>query len=331
MPLTPPTMTPTVVIPPFNEAVRKTLRLRTAAEIQSFPYLLNLSTSVSLATKVRVTAQPSIAQVPITVFCRLAVSSTLVSPGSWTPSALSPTAWYDASQSSDFTLISGTVSQWNDRSGNARHLTQGTAGSRPAYASATLNSLNLVTFDGTNDFLSGTTLNNCITAASHTVMAVFRQRGATTTGANTYDNKAVISDQEAYFGLFVNAPSGTSSTRIMGYNWDGSDDNVIQTIGADNAWSIAVFTHGSGSIGMTRNGGTLATASSGSTLDLTFGLDVGRNLFANFFLEMDLAEIVILNTAVGTTDRQKLEGYAAHKWGRTADLPSDHPYKTSAP
>ena len=28
---------------------------------------------------------------------------------------------------------------------------------------------------------------------------------------------------------------------------------------------------------------------------------------------------------------EKAEGYLAHKWGRTSALPSDHPYKTSAP
>ncbi len=33
----------------------------------------------------------------------------------------------------------------------------------------------------------------------------------------------------------------------------------------------------------------------------------------------------------GLGDRQKREGYRAHRWGLTANLPSDHPYKTAAP
>ena len=28
---------------------------------------------------------------------------------------------------------------------------------------------------------------------------------------------------------------------------------------------------------------------------------------------------------------EKAEGYLAHKWGRESALPSDHPYKNSAP
>ena len=331
MPLTPPTMTPTVVIPPFNEAVRKTLRLRTSAEVQSFPYLLNLSTSASVTARARMAVQTPFTAAPLSTRCRMVLGSTLSGGGSWTPSSLSPSAWYDASQASDMTLVSGAVSQWNDRSGNDRHLTQGTAGNRPAYASATLNSLNLVTFDGTSDFLSGSALSDYITDTAHMVLAVFRQRGAVVGTAQAYGNKAVIADQEGYFGLHINAPSGASSARVMGYNWDGNEDKVIQTIGADNAWSIVAFTHGSGNLDMTRNGGTVTTTASGATSVLTATLDVGRCLYSNVFLEMDLAEIVILSSAVTTTDRQKLEGYAAHKWGRTADLPGGHPYKTTAP
>jgi hypothetical protein len=30
-------------------------------------------------------------------------------------------------------------------------------------------------------------------------------------------------------------------------------------------------------------------------------------------------------------NRQKLEGYLAHKWGLGANLPVDHPYKTVGP
>ena len=32
-----------------------------------------------------------------------------------------------------------------------------------------------------------------------------------------------------------------------------------------------------------------------------------------------------------TDDRQRIEGYLAHKWGTTALLPAAHPYKSAAP
>jgi hypothetical protein len=44
-----------------------------------------------------------------------------------------------------------------------------------------------------------------------------------------------------------------------------------------------------------------------------------------------LREVVVANATSSATDRQKLEGYLAHKWGTTAHLPVGHPYKTTAP
>jgi len=42
-------------------------------------------------------------------------------------------------------------------------------------------------------------------------------------------------------------------------------------------------------------------------------------------------EFVFCPTALSENDRQKVEGYLAHKWGLEANLPSDHPYKSTAP
>ena len=44
-----------------------------------------------------------------------------------------------------------------------------------------------------------------------------------------------------------------------------------------------------------------------------------------------IAEIVVTNTVLSTENRQKLEGYLAHKWGLTANLASSHPYKSTLP
>jgi len=56
------------------------------------------------------------------------------------------TGWWDASDAS--TITGSPASQWNDKSGNARHFTQATSGSRPATGTRTLKSLNVLDFDG---------------------------------------------------------------------------------------------------------------------------------------------------------------------------------------
>jgi hypothetical protein len=42
-------------------------------------------------------------------------------------------------------------------------------------------------------------------------------------------------------------------------------------------------------------------------------------------------EVIIINGTITAEDREKLEGYLAHKWGLEASLPTNHPYKASAP
>lgn len=61
-------------------------------------------------------------------------------------------AWYRADQG---ITISTGVSQWNDLSGNALHLTQATGSAQPTYgATSGPNSTPAVTFDGSDDYLS---------------------------------------------------------------------------------------------------------------------------------------------------------------------------------
>ena len=60
-------------------------------------------------------------------------------------SALTPAAWYR--NATGITESGGFVSQWDDYSGNGRHLVQGTGTNQPAYSAGVL------TFDGADNFM----------------------------------------------------------------------------------------------------------------------------------------------------------------------------------
>lgn len=62
--------------------------------------------------------------------------------------------WLDASDASTITHSSGRVSQINDKSGNARHFTQGTSTKQPKINATTQNGMNVLDFDGVDDELS---------------------------------------------------------------------------------------------------------------------------------------------------------------------------------
>lgn len=69
-----------------------------------------------------------------------------------TPPVTDYECWYDASVFSSLTIVSAAVSQWDDQSVNARHLTQATAGNRPVYSTRKINNIVVPDFVS-NDFL----------------------------------------------------------------------------------------------------------------------------------------------------------------------------------
>jgi hypothetical protein len=83
-----------------------------------------------------------------------------------------------------------------------------------------------------------------------------------------------------------------------------------------------------------RNGGQLSPSYEGTVSNnfgtLTHGFYLSSRS-SGAVIAQELGEIVITRSALDTTTRQKLEGYLAHKWGLTANLPGDHPFKVNPP
>jgi hypothetical protein len=69
-------------------------------------------------------------------------------------------AWYDASDTSSISVTSTKVTQWNDKSGNAYHLTQATDAYRPNSGTRTVNSLNAIDYNTNTDTLVASTASN---------------------------------------------------------------------------------------------------------------------------------------------------------------------------
>lgn len=87
------------------------------------------------------------------------------------------------------------------------------------------------------------------------------------------------------------------------------------------------------------DGGLLASASGGFSDDTypaaSVPMQIGGRYSAagteSLGTPQDLAELIVVPAALSTADRQKVEGYLAHKWGLSESLPADHPYKSSPP
>jgi hypothetical protein len=106
------------------------------------------------------------------------------------------------------------------------------------------------------------------------------------------------------------------------------------------------FTRNAWHIGEVKTDGTTATLGvdgtrvSGADADKLISAHVGyyanTNTSPGFFsstysLRGKVAEIIMCSSALTDANRQRIEGYLAHKWGLIANLPAGHPYKTVGP
>ena len=118
------------------------------------------------------------------------------------------------------------------------------------------------------------------------------------------------SNQEAV--TFTNAPSTTTQAGIQVWERPAllPDENF-----ADPTKS-KFYLNGKSYIG--ESSGSSSPSSTHSDIQIGDNFD-GR-----------IGELIVLNSTA-VDDRQKLEGYLAHKWGLTAKLPTDHPYRYISP
>jgi hypothetical protein len=246
----------------------------------------------------------------------------------WTPEYITSSLWLDAADSETITMDgSGNVEQWDDKSGDNKHATQSTVGARPSLD--TINSLDMLCFDRTNGEYLNVTDQPIVGTTSRTIFSVVQTR--------TYGSIG-----HGFIGLTTNR-SGSGSC------WDHCIESNAFYIRVDgNAyWTPTTDLDTVCLHSVIWAGGDIDNAfvwQNGNALSLSGGaycsintlpgyLTVGATLTqpTGQYFNGDIGEIVIYDSALPTENRQKMEGYLAHKWGLEANLPSGHPYKTSAP
>lgn len=118
--------------------------------------------------------------------------------------------------------------------------------------------------------------------------------------ADTYDGLNDNTDFSTNWLILVASLNYAAATMVMSINGTAATDPTFQTAG-----------------------NTSATNSINS--------NVGHSGAGTGNAYGDYAEGCIYRGALGTSDRQKLEGYIAWQWGLTSSLPIGHPYKAAAP
>lgn len=243
-----------------------------------------------------------------------------LSGNSWSPLQLTPQLWLDAADDDMIILNGATVSQWNDKSGFARHATQATATAQPTATAAGLNGKRVLTFDGSTDVMNVNL--DFLAGVSHSAFVVTKPTvysniyGAANPSAGANSLHVGFSNATTYrmnfwsndFGPAVGASFHAGSANVLNFAW---------TTGVGKQ----IFANGT-SQGTNTNAGNIGTMSGGGRIGRTTG---------HAFFGGDIAEFVAITGSLNQADRESMEGYLAHKWGITGWLPAGHPYKTDGP
>jgi hypothetical protein len=230
----------------------------------------------------------------------------------WTPAAFGSNLvlWLDATDASTITLNGSNVSQWNDKSGNARHVSQSTAVNQPQYEATGLN--------GRPTFNWGSAINN---------------KGLRNDAVSNFNPTRYFIVAEYDGSDPFNEYAG-----LVAHNFIANPD-VVMTQNTGTGWFAGTsFFH---------NGATSATTTALPTISQPF---VAASNFAqsanrtNLFVGNDrflpgltrgwrgkISEVIAIDYVPSVAERNRAEGYLAWKWGLEANLPAGHPFKNTPP
>ena len=226
----------------------------------------------------------------------------------WTPEELTTELWLDASDASTITESGGAVSQWDDKSGNSANAVQATGADQPTTGVATINSLNVLSFDVDN---MAATIAAGTFSSSIMIHAVLKKTGAaisfeafTTRTAAGKPSPVDSWNNRLYIG------NGTANSYLTCHDIKRLTSASIMSIAADATYAYQ-YVNGTE---------TLNSAHSTTYGDTGAYVNIGTRADGVTTFRGDYGEIVV-TALLSTADRQKTEGYLAWKWGLQGFLP----------
>jgi hypothetical protein len=235
----------------------------------------------------------------------------LLRPGvAFTPRNISSIAlWLDASDSASITTATG-VSEWRDKSGNGRNFTQTTENNQPALTANARNGRAVLTFDGTNDSLSGPA--GFSLTSTHSVFAVVnptvRKIAAIISGS--VNTEFTYGDGSSSFSGSKFAVFGVARAVYGGGTITTAAYQVVSVVcsGGTLPSNLSMWTNGAGGPVSTETAGTAPVAA------ITAPITIGTLLGSQFWNGV-IAEVVIYGRTLSTADRQSVERWLGRKWG----------------
>lgn len=212
----------------------------------------------------------------------------------WTPLALSPQLWVKSD--TGITIVTG-VSQWDDQSGNANHLSQGTGTRQPTVVAAVLNGIQGIQFDGTSDLMTSPAF---VRTSPSTVFAVMRQDTWT---VNDFAFEAGAAGAFAMRQITATPTLGLFS----GGAGPATTDLAVNTFGV-----VTAIFNGASSVIQIGNNAEVSGNDGGGAGD---GFTLGARPTTTGFSNITVMEIVVMSGVATTPQRDAFKAYSLARYG----------------
>jgi hypothetical protein len=218
--------------------------------------------------------------------------------------------WLDAADSSSITGTT-SVTEWRDKSGNARHLGVGSG--------TTSYSLNAIKLNSSYMFVTSPVDLSRVTVflVSKTNpiwnQPVFVIRPNTSVSYGSTDGLQISFYDNSYINVFTQtltqyANPGTINTTLL--SAQASDRLMTTWLNGANETSAT-------------NSSTRTSTAQGFAI----GAEWANGSYVNIIAIASIYEVIVYNTVLTTSQRQRIEGYLSQKWGIQSSLPSTQPFK----
>jgi hypothetical protein len=230
---------------------------------------------------------------------------------------------YDATTGGSLVAADGAVARWEDKSGNARHFTQSSSGSRPLRKTSQQNGKDTLLFARGggptfgDDILIGSDFGDYFQSGqSATVFVVLK----TLTSSVRHE---LINKQNASGGWRFLLESDNKATLFFDDNSSNRTTVATTSTVSTSSYSVLAFKASGGSLSSAaiyKNGASLAVSASGSVTTVADNSEVleigGATSSGSVFDSLDgnIAEIIIYDSALSGTDREAVENYLLAKW-----------------
>ncbi|MBT7742505.1 MAG: hypothetical protein HN727_11945, partial [Opitutae bacterium] len=201
-------------------------------------------------------------------------------------------------EATDF-LPGNKISLWGDKSGNTNNPIQGTSSNMPVWQPNALNEKAVVRFDQSESF----DIENEVPAA-RVIFIVHKQNEIGE--SKVLGGDISTTDAYGYFGLHRESVGLNLDSKVSSSNW--SVNALRVTSGSQSLWI---------------DGEVMKAGGVNSEVQ---ALDKVGNGFTG-----EIAEALVYDQDVNSVNRQKIEGYLAHKWGISNSLSSIHPFRSTPP